>query len=243
VAVERSRSVAKQRCDEGQALLDWRDANRRAPRDWRVLATRLAEHDDIDRAWAELRKHGGGAMTVFRDVKNAFRLANQEVMRPSSADEAAQFDRVVRLARELRAAIEQSPLPKDSACLRSLTKEGAPDVMLMVGWRDLRDDGYELGYPLAIVDVLDLAIELAEFYRKALPVRSIARHKGNPLVSAFVRWLAYFFSKSLGAELHGTIARVANAALDLSDPLDKNRVQAILKDAPPPLRVGASVPR
>lgn len=221
---------------EADELKAWRSSNPSAPRDWLVLADRLASHRDMHHVWIELRKRGAAPLAVFSDVCEAFRHAHNEDRRPTTKLERQNFDRVKYAARRLKRAINDSSLPANSGTFCELPCEGQKSVSLLVGWRNLPADGYGLAYPLSVLDFLDLVEQLVDSGAETLPPRSTARQRGRHLESAFVRWLAFFFRQRFGAELHATIARLASAALDLKDTLDKNNVEAILKDSPPQFR-------
>ncbi len=221
---------------EGQALMAWRTENPAAPRDWLVLADRLASHPDMPVAWAELRKRGEDAKAVFSDVCSAFRYANLEVRRPRLKKEREQFERVRAAARELQRAIQSSSLPKNSGTFARLTCEGLKDINLVIGWRDLAEDGYGFGYPLAVSDFLDFVVTMVDRESEKLPPRSIARQRKRWLESAFVRWMTFYMIQRFGDEMHATVARISSAALNLADPLDKKDVEAFLRDSPKAFR-------
>ena len=221
---------------EGQALMAWQIENPNAPRDWRFLAHRLAQHPDMPNAWAELRKRNESPLAVFSDVCVAFRRANVEVRRLPSTRERDQFERVKSLALQLRDEIEQSPLPERSGRLVGISGMNCADVMLMVGWRNLPDDGFGIAHPLSVVEFLDLVVNMVDIETASLPPRAIERRRKRPLESAFVRWLTFLFLQRFGEEMHATVARITSAVLDLADPLDKKDVEAFLKDSPPEFR-------
>lgn len=215
-------------------LKDWLEKNQQAPRFWRALAQRLATHHDMPSAWRELAKHGDVVMPMFSIVHTAFEQAAAETRRQSTKEETTQLQRVRKLALQLKEAIEQSPLPRNSTKMYTLLCENRPEAHLMLGWRDLQQNGFGLGYPLSIVEVLDIAVHLLDEHVQNLPLRSVKRHHKRPQVAAFVRFLAWHFGRRFGKEMHGTVARITTAVFDISktDPLDKKGVQAILKNRP-----------
>lgn len=230
--------------EEARELRDWLERNEDAPHQWRAVAVRLASHPDMPAAWRQIRKRRGDAVVIFSFVVDALASASREVFKPFTPDEGQRrIKRVIRLAGELKAAIEESPLPPDSGQFVTVPAAGkTQSQILMLGWRDLRRDGYGFGIPLAMVDLLKAAAEMAEKHLESEPPRAITRRRGDQssaLVSAFVRWLTFAMAREFQAEMHGTVALLVTAALDLPEPLDKVRVQAILKDCPPAFRLNA----
>lgn len=219
------------------ALLKWRQANSGAPVDWRAVARRIATHSDMPPAWEELARRGVAPLAMLSFATNALDSAAKETRRQTASEERAGIERVVRLARELRDAIEESPLPRGWAKYVTFA-ESENAAPLLVGWRDidsLAEDHEGFCPAFSICDVLELAEELAQAHLNGLPPRSMARHRGKgarPLQVAFVRWLAWGFGVRLGRELRGVVARVATAVFDGS-PLTKRDVDVILKDRPP----------
>ena len=222
---------------ESELLGAWWRENDSAPSDWRVLAKWLAESQYMPAAWSQLRKHGDVALAVFSDVRRAFRDSNREVMRESPRIERQKLRRVATLAHKLKAAIEASPLPKNTTGIYELQSQAHPPVVIALGWRDLNPAVHDrLGHPVAIVNILDTVVEMVEGFEKALPARAVVRHRVDPLMSAFVRYLTWLFVDRFGCEHQGTVAAIANAVLQPSDPMTKQSVQAILKDSPQPFR-------
>jgi hypothetical protein len=107
----------------------------------------------------------------------------------------------------------------------------------MIGWRDLPPDGYGLAPPLAITEVLDLAIEMAGEFPDRMPPRAITRQRKAPLASAFVRWLTRRFVDRFDAELPTPVAYISTAILNCDPPITKAVVGGYLKDAPPEFRL------
>lgn len=225
-------------CPEGAFLAAWWPANASAPSDWRVLAKHLSEDQGMRTAWAALRKHGDVAKPVFSDVRSAFLAANREVMREPATIERRKLQLVSRLARELKTAIEQSPLPRNTTSrYLDLQSRDLPPVEVRLGWRDLQAEVHDhFGYSVAIVDFLQTVGEMVNTFEESLPARAVARHRVDPLMSAFVRHLAWLFVKRFGREYQGTVAAIANAVLHPAEPMTKQSVQAILKDSPAPFR-------
>ena len=114
--------------------------------------------------------------------------------------------------------------------------DGWKSVPVVIGWRNLNPNGYGLGYPISIVDLLDRVVEMVDRELESRPLRSISRHRMRPLESAFVRWLTFYMTKRFGDEMHATVARITSAALELDNPLDKRGVEAILKNCPSEFR-------
>lgn len=186
--------------------------------------------------------NGAEVMPIFGDIARALEAATAEVSRQPSREEKESVEKVIRLAKDLKEAIEQSPLPRDWGKWATLTSN-ADNLVVAVGWRDMRTDGYGVGHSIEIVKVLDWAVDLAEAHIFALPPRSIVRHRDRADVSAFVRWLAWLFGVKLGKELRSEIALVASAVFEKKHPtmsLTKRDIDNILKDRPqefvPPLK-------
>lgn len=184
-------------------------------------------------------------MHVLASVTSALESAAQETRRQTITEERADIERVARMARELKAAIEASPLPAGWATYVTFDEsegesEGESEraAPVLFGWRDIDDLAEEhKGFcpAFSICDVLELADKLAQEHLNKLPPRAVARHRGNgnrPLQVAFVRWLAWDFGVRFGREFRGVVARVATALFDDS-PLTKRDVDVILKDRPP----------
>lgn len=233
------KSVPAPTGNEAEVLRAWWLEHTGAPTDWRACAKLLAEGSDMPAAWVELRKNGDIAMDVFSDVCQAFREANLEVRRESAAIERRKLQRVTDLALGLKEAIEMSPLPKDvTSRSLGLKSRGRQPIDLRIGWRDLVTvHAHELmGYPLAVVDLLDTVVDMVDVFEKSLPARAVFRHRGDPLMSAFVRYLVWLFMDRFGSQYQGTVAVIANTIVQPSEPMTKQAIQAILKDSPAPFR-------
>jgi hypothetical protein len=193
----------------------------------------------MDKVWAALVKRGDDVTDlVFDAVRQAFKHAQEETNRQTATEEAEELDRVRRLAIELKEAIERSSLPRNWATQLELTQEGEKSLELHVGWRDLPKHGFVRGFPISIVELLDLAVTLVDRHITQLPPRAVLRNRGaTALPSSFVRWLTWHLSdRGLCTVTPTVMARIANAALDLKEPLDKDDVKTILKEPPPPFR-------
>jgi hypothetical protein len=224
---------------------EWIAKHRRsAPAAWVAIAESLRRSKEMAQVWSALAADGMHPMQVFSVVRHAVADAAKEFQRLPSKAELASLARVKRAALQLKRMIEQSPLPSDWGSHRTLTQEGLPQVPVVIGWRGLSPDGHGLGYSIAIVDVLDLAVELVEQHEAKLARRSVPRRKdGTPGASAvnaareervrmLVRWLTYRIKHKTGKLHRASVARIANAVLRLSQPIDADRVKLIWKDAP-----------
>lgn len=226
-------------------LLQWAQGEPRAPSRLRLVAQKLAMHPDMSPAWGELAKCNVGPMQVRASVTSALEGASKETRRQTTAEERTGIERVARMARELKAAIEASPLPAGHATYITFEASGGESedeseraAPVLVGWREI--DGLAKSHKgfcpvFSICDVLELAEKLAQEHLTKLPPRAVARHRGRgnrPLQVAFVRWLAWDFGVRFGREFRGVVARVATALFDDS-PLTKRDVDVILKDRPP----------
>src|SRR5574337_1669649 len=148
-------------------------------------------------------------------------------------DEAQALDRVARKVAELRDAIERSPLPADSATLGNITGRRVPAAQCVLFWRDIPDPSIDLpAYHLSIVGLLDAADRMLDEHRAGLAPRAVLRHRDRPAAAAFVRWADWLMGRAFGERPPGALAHLANAALDLADPLGPDDVRAILKDSP-----------
>lgn len=223
-----------------QELQAWHDENPMAPREWLELARRLTAARELDSAWAQLRRQKIPVLQFFSLVTTAHESAISEGSRPKSKAEKAKLDRVARLAVELKQAIEDSPLRRQSAACTTLACDGLPEVPILLSMRDdLPSDGWGMNhYPLTVFWVLDRAVDLVNKHEAKLPPRAVARRGSRYEVVAFVRVLSFLLSGEFGKELHATVGVVASVLFDLdaTEPLDKAAVQGILKDAPPAFR-------
>jgi len=210
----------------------WYSANPKAPRSWRDIAQKLAEHDEMVQAWPELTKRRIEPMPFFSTVCKAYEAAQKEVSRQQLTEETQQINGVKRAIQNLKSAIETSPLPPNTATLFELQSETRQTIPVLIGWRDLRADGYGLGYSVSIVETLDIALMMVQKFEANLPPRALKRHRKQPETAAFVRWLNWYMLERFKAAPLGTIGRVTTAIFDLKNPLDKADIQAILKDAP-----------
>lgn len=204
----------------------------------RHVMQRLASGDEASKVWKVFGEDEKTINRVIRQVRTALEFALKEISRPKIKNESVDIDKVIKLAKRLKTAIQTSSLPGNltTICSHKLTNtEGS--VSLDVGWHSLQPGRDYIGYPLAVCDVLDWAVEIAEGHVKSLPPRSLTRAGkiNKPEVSAFVRHLAWQFAKEFGQEKPSTIGYITTAIFDLADnPLDAKDVQAILKDRPEP---------
>lgn len=217
-------------------LLAWRDENPMAPSEWRSLAAKLGNDRELIPAWVQLRRKNIPALHFFSLITTAYEAAISEMQREPEANESAKLARVTRLATELKAAIEESPMPRQSGAVATLACEGLPAVQMLISMRDdLPANGWGMGhYPLSVAWMLDRAIELVKKYEACLPPRAVTRRRSRPEVAAFVRILVFLVMREFGSGLHTTVARVATSIFDLQDwePLDQAAVQVILRDTP-----------
>ena len=197
----------------------------------RALATETAEP-----AWDFFGHDDAMVGRVLNLVRQAFEQSLAEVSRPTSTHEVADIKSVIKKARALQSAIKNSSLPGNWVRLDhfELEAEDMPSVPLDLGWHSLRSEGYANGYPLAIFDVLEWAIELAQNHMDSLPVRALERHKEQPELTAFVRLLAWHFNREFQQEHHTAIGHIASAVFDLTVPLDARGVEARLRTRPKP---------
>lgn len=209
----------------------------RLPQLTRHVMTALATGDEAAAAWRELGTDEATLDKVTNRVHSALEQALTEVKRPSVKDERTDIAHIIKLATNLKKEIKRT-LPGDWCRVfqHELTADDRPPIDLEFGWHSLRPNGYQGGYPLAVSDVLDWAIQMAKEHAKNLPIRAVTRRGGRPEIQAFVRHLAWQFSREFGKEMRGTIAHIANAIFNPADPLDVNAVEGIVKDRPGPFK-------
>lgn len=209
--------------------------NPRLPRATRHVMAALAT-EAAEPAWDFFGHDEATVGRVLSLVRQAFEQALDEISRPSATDEASDLQGIIKKARDLQRAIKTSSLPGN--WVRNdrfeLTAEDMPAVPVDLGWHSLRPEGYAFGYPLAICDVLDWAVELAQHQLDNRPARSLVRQKDQPELTAFVRHLAWHFNREFKQEHRTAIAHIATAVFDLSDPLDVKGVDGRLKDRKKP---------
>lgn len=218
----------------------------------KILKQRLKDHPGLPRAtrhvmvalatetatpaWDFFGHDDATVGRVLDRVRQAFEQSLDEISRPSATNEAADLKAIIKKARDLQRAIKTSSLPGDWV-RHDRFKLGAEDmlpVLVDLGWHSLRPDGYNFGYPLAVCDVLDWAVELVQHRLDDRPARSLVRQKDQPELTAFVRRLAWHFNREFQQEHRTAIAHIASAVFDLPDPLDVKGVDGRLKDRKKP---------
>ena len=187
-------------------------------------------------AWLFFGNNEAIVKRVVHRVCQAFEQAVSEIERPKSKAERDDISGIIEKAKVLKLAIKRSSLPGNWARMDKfeLGAEDMPAVRVDVGWHSLRKDWAGMGYPLAISDVLDWAIELANHHLDTLPLRAVERQKDQAEVTAFVRFLALHFSDEFGEEHRTAIGHIATAVFKLTEPLDVKGVEGKLKDRKPP---------
>jgi hypothetical protein len=204
------------------------------------VATVLATHPEMERAWRALGKLGMRPIEdVLFYVAGAWSDAAQEAKRPPAAEEREKIERVIRLSGELWAAIEEAPLLKgrrtpinDKAASALLLGPSAPPP-LGWAWGDVpaRAEGE---FTLSLLAAVKSAEQLARFDLFKLRHRMVTRKRGKetpPVVAAFVRYLASSLEQKTGGEQPAVIARIATALFEES-PQTPRSVRKILKDSP-----------
>jgi hypothetical protein len=193
---------------------------------------RLSSGADAAAVWLELGDDRRSVNRVVSLVRQSLYSAQRETKRAPRSDEHADIENVIKLARELKRAIRMA-MPGDKAQLftHELLSRELPPVPIAFGWHSLTPaDPY--GYPLAVCDVLDWAVVMAEEHRNGLPVRASLRASEQTEITAFVRYLAWHFHQEFGQEKRGTIARIASMVFDLETPLDGKDVERRLESRP-----------
>jgi hypothetical protein len=217
-----------------QLLIQWLEEHPKLPVLTRHVMKSLASGDEAAAAWRVLGTDEVTVGNVINRVRSALEQALQEVNRPSVKDENTDLARIIKLITDLKREIKTT-LPGDWCQGYELAAEGQKTVMLDLGWHSLRSEGY-FGYPLSVVEVLDMAVEMIEARTKNLPIRAITRRGDSPEIQSFVRHLAWQFAREFKQEMRGTIAHITNAIFDPADPLDVSDVEGILKDRPAPFK-------
>lgn len=200
------------------------------------FARRLIGHEDMRLAWRQLERVGIGSLHLRALVENAARNAYTDASLQPIGEANAQLDKVERLISELRTAIEESPLPRNSGPLMEIRSKGLPTVPVIFGWRDMNPDADWWGHPISVVDTLDTALAILRDYRAKAPARAVLRTSKRHEINAFVVNLGWLIFKEFDTYLPGTLARIANAVYGPKNPLDKDVVKGILKGSPEPFR-------
>lgn len=176
-------------------------------------------------------------MAGLTAAAQALLSAEQELARDTAHTEAKGFDAVRRKIAELRDAIEQAPLPRASLSAHTLRTTGQEDVMLWLGWvRDELPAGMP-GHAISVLQFLQIAEEMLG-QDSALPPRALERRRPalddprRPLIRAFVIWCDWNLRRRFDAADSVAVAHLANALLDLDEPLDAAAVTEALKHRP-----------
>src|SRR5450830_585356 len=188
----------------GQILMQSLETNPKLPDLTRHVMARMATGDEAAAAWRVLGEDEDTVNRVMSRIRTAVELALKEIDRPNEKDERQDIDHIIKLANDLKRAIKASSLPGDwcRQFEHELKAEGQPPVSIELGWHSLPPGGYGIGYPLAVVGVLDWAIDMARDHANQLPVRAVLRRRGkHPEVAAFVRHLAWQFGREYGKEM------------------------------------------
>ena len=226
--------MKKATCAAGQILIQSLEANPDLPRLTRHVMAALAT-DTAAPAWLFFGKDEAIVGRVVNRVCQALEQAQREIARPKSKAELDDIKSIIEKAAALKLAIKTSSLPGNWARMDKfeLTADDMPAIPIDVGWHSLRQDWSGIGYPLAITDVLDWAVELAKHHLESLPVRAVERQKDQPEVTAFVRLLAWHFHREFNAEHRTAIGHITTAVFKLYEPLDVKGVEGKLKDRKP----------
>lgn len=219
-----------------QMLRQRLEENPRLPATTRHILKSLAS-DAAAPVWEFFGHDEPKVLRVVDRSRQAYEQTLEEMARPSSTQEQQDIESIIAQANKLKTAIRSSALPGRTAYLDryELQAEDLPNVPLDVGWHTLSSRGhFGFGYPLAICDVLDWAVELAQQHLDNRPARAIARKKDQPEVTVFVRLLAWHFRREFGEEYRTAISHIASAVFDLTEPLDVKSVDGRLKDRQAP---------
>jgi hypothetical protein len=214
----------------------------RGARAWRVAAVALASDYEAPEAWRTFNKVDRAlVLTVVDRVRQAYQQTERELSRPQEVTaERRALAKVRKLARELAAAVRESPLPGNWAQggAFTLTAEGLPDVDLEMGWHSLPPGGFGLGlgYSLSVCAVLEWAGEAVDKFEASQPPRAaIRRNARTGHVQVFVRHLAWHFAREFGEERRTAIAHIASALFKVDGQpavIDAKAVDGYLKSRP-----------
>ena len=217
------------------ALRQWLQGNPAAPASLRRVASKLVGYHDATALWAEFAPHDGVAVAVCSYAHIAWTAQQAEVGRQTPKEESDALALVGKRLNALRDAIETAPLPRARSTVSTITAAGMPDVLVRVGWRELPDgpalSGF--GYPITVLEILNLAAVLLEQHIAALPARAVGKHirGGRPDVKSFVTQLTYLFSVSPrfnDQPRHAAVAHVTNAVFELDTPKGESDIRAML---------------
>lgn len=222
-------------------LLAWCIENKAtAPPQLLRIATVLATHPEMGRAWQALGKLGMRPVEdVLFDVVGAWSDAVQEVNRPSASEEREKIERVIRLSCELAAAIDEAPLQKGRRILanamgaRALLLGPSPPPPLFLAWGNTPARG-ESEFTLSLRTAVKAIEDHARLDLFHLRCRMVTRRRGKetpPVVAAFVRYLAYRLWQLTDGEQPAIIARIVTALFEES-PQTPRSVRKLLKDSP-----------
>ena len=227
--------MTKTNCIAQKILKQRLEDHPRLPSKTRYVMAALAT-DTAAPAWSFFGDDEAIVNRVVDRVRQAFEQAISESERPTSKNELDDIKEIIKKAAALKLAINCSSLPGNWARMDKfeLAAEDMPAIPLDVGWHSLRKDWYGIGYPLAVTDVLDWAVELAKNHLENLPVRAVERKKAQPEVTAFVRLLAWHFHREFKAQHRTAIGHITTAVFKLASPLDIKGVEGKLKDRKPP---------
>ena len=229
--------MTKTNCIAQKILKQLLEDHPRLPSNTRYVMAALAT-DTAAPAWSFFGDDEAIVNRVVDRVRQAFEQALHEIARPKSKAELDDIKGIIEKALALKLAIKTSSLPGNWARMDKfeLTAEDMPAIPLDVGWHSLRKDWSGMGYPLAITEVLDWAVELAKHHLESLPVRAVERQKDQPEVTAFVRLLAWHFHREFKSENRTAIGHITTAVFNLNEPLDGKGVEGKLKDRKPPFK-------
>ncbi len=173
---------------------------------------------------------------VIDCVRQAWEQSLYECRRPAPDIERKDIRDVINKAKSLQKAIKCSSLPGNWVNTDfEIEAAGMPPMPIEIGWHSLRDEGYDSGYPIAIYEVLDWAVEMAEKHLENLPLRMLERKSNNPQITAFVRRLTRHFIRqfSMGGnkdtKYQTAIGHITTAVFNLSDPFDAKDVDVCLR--------------
>lgn len=210
------------------------EENPRLPASTAIVIRALSTGEEAASVWRLFGDDEAMVNRVVDRIRAAFEHASAEVSRPPVTHEREDIEAVMNLAARLKSAIVSSSLPKGRAWLDryQLSALNRPDIEVDIGWHGLRPDIDWHGYPLAITDVLDAAIGLAQLHLDGLPARSLVRQSGKPDLRAFVRHLDWQFRREFDERHLTAIAHIATAIFNPDNPLDRKDVEGLLKDSP-----------
>lgn len=201
---------------------------------WQLsVAHRLATATAMRQAWSEIAKRGkrnnipGQGVRIMNMVFFAKYAAREEVKRLPENEELDRLNDVIKAIGKLRDAIERAPLFLGVGLSPKLPGLASPAFF---SWRHTASTGLKDMPVICFDDILEWAEANANFTAGVSRPRTIQRQRVSPETAVFVRYIGTWFKDEFRDALKGTVASIATAALNLSEPLTAEQVDRILRD-------------